>query len=96
MPPSKLPLTLPPQISPHIREFFEKLLIIAKDYRTQQLVDYLCDLRMEMRWVLNELEELDFDAAGFLELLDEDDNEEDDGDDDDGDDDGDEPLGTLH
>jgi hypothetical protein len=100
MPTHKQPLTLPPEISPHIRELFEKLLVIARDHRTSQLVDYLCDLRSELFWVADELAELDFDAFAFLHALADDDNDneddawdDDDGDDDDGDDsDGPEPA----
>jgi hypothetical protein len=93
MPTPKQPLSLPPEISPHIRELFDKLLVIAQDHRTTQLVDYLCDLRTEMLWVADELAALDFDAFDFLDGLAE--NDEDDGeDDDDWDNDGPEPAGV--
>jgi hypothetical protein len=90
MPTPKQPLSLPPEISPHIRELFDKLLVIARDHRTTQLVDYLCDLRLELFWVADELAELDFDAFAFLHAL------ADDGDNDDGDNDcdGPEPAGV--
>lgn len=86
MPAPKKPLSLPPQMSPHIREFFDKLVGIAQDHRKTLLVDYLCDLREELFWVVDELAELDFDAFAFLHELAAYDN-------DDGDDDGDESLG---
>lgn len=86
----KQPLTLPLEISPHIRELFDKLVVIAKDHRTTQLVDYLCDLRTELFWVVDELAALDFDAFDFLEGLAS--NDDDYGDDDDND--GPEPAGV--
>lgn len=90
-PSPRQPLTLPPGISPHIREFFDKMLVVAKDHRTTQLVDYLCDLREEMLWVADELVALDFDAYDFLIGLDEQDDKGDDRSDDDDADDGDAP-----
>jgi hypothetical protein len=63
-----------------VEELIERLRIISRDQRTMLLVDCLCDLRDEMLWVMHELDSLDFDACGFLELL----SAEDDDDDDDG------------
>lgn len=92
VPSPRQPLTLPPGISPHIREFFDKMLVVAKDHRTTQLVDYLCDLREEMLWVADELIALDFDAYDFLIGLDaHDDDGGDGGSDDDDADEGDAP-----
>lgn len=56
------PLPLSPQLSA-IQSLLEEM---ARDERTARLVDYLCDLRGEMLWVVAALAELDFDAHEFL------------------------------
>jgi hypothetical protein len=66
-----------------VQQLIEQLQVIARDQRTMLLVDYLCDLRLELFWVADELAKLDFDAFAFLhELADAD--ADDDEDDDDG------------
>ena len=73
MPSPKQPLSLPSEISPHLRALFDKLLVIAKDHRTMQLVDYLDELLREFHLTCAELEALDFPTIPYLADIAEDD-----------------------